>query len=72
MEVPLGILIFCGGAVVLWAVFGYASRRLDDVAQRLVGQGIPGQSPRDVGALWTLIGVMVVFVGIRRLVEKAI
>ena len=67
MEIPAGILVFCLGAAVIWAVFRYASRRVGDAAQRLVGQGVPGQSPRNVGVLWTLIGVAILYAALLRL-----
>jgi hypothetical protein len=63
----VGALILGAGAVVVWCIVRYAAKRFDDVARRLVGQGIPGQSPRNVGTLWALIGVAVLYVALLRL-----
>jgi hypothetical protein len=60
------ILILCAGAIAIWVVVRYAAKRFDHVSRRLVGQGIPGQSPRDAGTLWALIGVAVLYVVVPR------
>ena len=62
----MGVLILTLGAVAIWVFVRYAAKRFDHVSRRLVGQGIPGQSPRNVGALWALIGVAILYVALLR------
>ena len=60
----MGILILCLGAIAIWVFVRYAATRFQDVSRRLVGEGIPGQSPRHVGALWALICVAILYVSL--------
>jgi hypothetical protein len=62
----MGVLILCAGAVVIWALLRYAARRSAAVSRRLVGQGVPGQSPRSASVLWTLILVAILYVALLR------
>jgi hypothetical protein len=53
--------------MAIWVVVRYAAKRFDDVSRRLVGQGRSGQSPRNAGVLWALIGVALLYVALLRL-----
>jgi hypothetical protein len=62
----VGILILCAGAIAIWVVVRYAAKRYDHFSRRLAGRGIPGQSPRNTGTLWALIGVAILYVALLR------
>jgi hypothetical protein len=63
----MGVLILGVGAAAIWVFMRYAAKRFDGVSRRLVGQGIPGQSPRKAGVLWALILVAILYVALLRL-----
>lgn len=63
----MGILILGVGAAAIWLLMRYAAKRFDGLSRRLVGQGIPGQSPRKAGVLWALILVAFLYVALLRL-----
>ncbi|UCC88214.1 MAG: hypothetical protein JSV81_02615 [Anaerolineales bacterium] len=71
-EIELGVLLLAVGAAAIWVLMRYAAKRLHGISRRLVGLGIPGQSPRKVGVLWALILVAILYVALLRLLPTLI
>ena len=65
-ENAMGLFVLCVGAIVIWIMVRCAAKRSRALSRRLVGQGIPGQSPRNAGVLLVLILVAGLYIALLR------